>query len=455
MKRGELWRTTPFRLTLMNGAVFALAVLALMGLIYQQTAGYLGRQMDGIVVSEARALVLGGAERLPERVNQAVAADARHIEYYGLFSGEGVWITGNVRTLPPGFPVDGAPREIKAPRLQPGSRALAERLPWGEILFVGHDALVLSGLRDIVVRALAVSGGLALVLGLAAAAALSLRPLQRIDQLRDASRAALKGELGVRLPVSRRRDEIDMLAGVANAMMDETERLLWEVKSVGDNVAHDLRTPLNRLRALLYRVHQEARLEGPQRKMIDQALAETDELLTRFRALQRIGEIERRDRQAFFEPVRLQSVLEHVIELHEPLAEDRGVVLAADIAADAPAVSADPTLLFEAVSNLVDNALKFTPRGGRVSLRLAARAEGPRIEVADNGPGVPEAEREAVLQRFYRAARSRTEPGSGLGLSIVTAIARLHHFTLVLEDAGPGLRVALNCWPRGIDGAGA
>jgi signal transduction histidine kinase len=452
MKRGELWRTTPFRLTLLNGAVFALAVMALLGLIYQQTAGYLARQIDQIVVSEAKNLTLGGAERLPDRVTQAVATDVRHIEYYGLFSAEGIWISGNVRVLPPSLPMDGVPREIHVPNLQPGSRALVERMPWGEILFVGHDALVLSGLRAIIVNALALSGGLILVLGLAAAAALSLRPLQRIDQLRDASRAALKGELGVRLPVSRRRDEIDMLAGVANAMMDESERLLWEVKSVGDNVAHDLRTPLNRLRALLYRVCQETRLEGAEREMIDQALAETDEMLTRFRALQRIGEIERRDRQAFFEPVRLQSVLEHVIELHAPLAEDRGVTLTADIAPAAPEVSADPTLLFEAVSNLVDNALKFTPRGGKVTVRLTVREEGPRIEVADNGPGVPEAERDAVLQRFYRAARARNEPGSGLGLSIVTAIARLHHFTLILEDARPGLRVALNCWPRGFDG---
>ncbi|MDB5428219.1 MAG: histidine kinase [Phenylobacterium sp.] len=452
MRPGELWRTTPFRLTLMNGAVFALAVVALMGLIYQQTAGYMARQIDGIVISEAKDLRLGGAERLPERVTQAVAADTRRIEYYGLFSADGIWISGNVRSLPASLPIDGAPREVHAVGLQPGARGLAQRMPWGEVLYVGHDALVLTGLRKIIVNALALGGGLILVLGLAAAAALSLRPLRRIDDLRAASRAALKGELGVRLPVSRRRDEIDMLAGVANAMMDEAERLLWEVKSVGENVAHDLRTPLNRLRALLYRVRQETRLEGAQREMLDQALAETDDLLTRFRALQRIGEIERRDRQAFFEPTQLQSVLEHVRELHEPLAEDRGVALEADIADDAPAVSADPTLLFEAVSNLVDNALKFTPRGGRVTLRLVVRDEGPRIEVADNGPGVPEAERDAVLQRFYRAARTRTEPGSGLGLSIVTAIARLHHFTLVLEDARPGLRVALNCWPRGIGG---
>jgi signal transduction histidine kinase len=452
MRPRELWRTTPFRLTLMNGAVFALAVMALLGLIYQQTAGYLARQVDQIVVSEARNLQVGGAERLPERVTQAVATDSRRVEYYGLFSSDGIWISGNVRSLPAHLPIDGAPHEIHVPSLQPGSRALVERMPWGELLFVGHDALVLTGLRAIIVNALALSGGLILVLGLAAAAALSLRPLQRIDNLRAASRAALKGELGVRLPVSRRRDEIDMLAGVANAMMDEAERLLWEVKSVGDNVAHDLRTPLNRLRALLYRVHQETRLEGVERQMIDQALAETDEMLTRFRALQRIGEIERRDRQAFFEPVRLESVLEHVVELHEPLAEDRGVALIADFASDTPEVWADPALLFEAVSNLVDNALKFTPHGGKVTVRLSLGEEGPRIAVSDNGPGVPADEREAVLQRFYRAHRTRAEPGSGLGLSIVAAIARLHHFALSLDDAKPGLNVALDCWRRGLDG---
>jgi signal transduction histidine kinase len=451
MRLRELWRTTPFRLTLVNGGVFALAVVALLGLIYWETAGYMIRQMDGIVLSEARAVAAGGPEKLPERIRQAVATDARKIEYYGLFSEDGIWIAGNIRTLPADLPVDGKPRELHSQGLQPGARALATRMPWGEILVVGHDALVLTGIRMIIVNALAVSGAVILLLGLAAAAALSLVPLRRIEDLREASRAALGGKLGVRLPVSRRRDEIDMLAGVANAMMDETERLLWEVKNVGENVAHDLRTPLNRLRALLYRVSQETRLEGAEREMIDNALAETDELLTRFRALQRIGEIERRDRQAFFEPVGLQSLLEHVLELHEPLAEDRGVSLEPEIAADAPSVFADPALLFEAVSNLVDNALKFTPRGGRVLVRLVTRDEGPRIEVADNGPGVPESEREVVLQRFYRAQRTRTEPGSGLGLSIVTAIARLHHFTLHLDDAKPGLRVALDCWRHGLD----
>jgi signal transduction histidine kinase len=447
----ELWRTTPFRLTLLNGAVFALAVVALLGMIYWRTAGYMSRQLDAIIVAEARLLTSGEPDGLPQRVQSLVAADSRAVSFYGLFAPDGTPIVGNVRHLPSGVAFDGAPRDLQEAGFQPGARALVERLPSGQVLLVAHDAKVLSGLREIIVNALVVSGAAILLLGLAAAALLSLAPLRRIDHLRSASRAALKGKLGVRLPVSPRRDEIDMLAGLANAMMDETERLLWEVKSVGDNVAHDLRTPLNRLRALLYRVSQETGLQGPDRQMIEQALDETDALLVRFRALLRIGEIERRDRQACFESVHLRTVLEHVVELHDPLAEDNGITLDCEIAPGAPPVSADPALLFEAVSNLVDNALKFTPKDGRVRLRLVACEKGPRIEVIDNGPGVPEDEREAVLQRFYRSRRARNEPGSGLGLSIVTAIARLHHFDLSLADAKPGLRVALDCWPRGLE----
>jgi len=449
MRLAELWRASPFRLTLLNGAVFAVAVVALLGMIYWRTAGYITRQLDAIIVSESTTLANGPADTLPERVRAAVRADGRAIAYYGLFSADGVWITGNVRRLPANAEADNRPRTLNEPGLQPGSRGLVRRLPWGEQLFVVHDAKVLTGLRDIIVNALLVSGAVILLLGLGAAALLSIPPLRRVENLRAASRAAHSGELGVRLPVSDRRDEIDMLAGLANAMMDETERLLWEVKSVGDNVAHDLRTPLNRLRAALYRATQDNCQD--RRAMVEQALAETDELLVRFRALTRIGEIERRDRRAGFETVRLQDVLEQVFELHDPAAEDLGVTLEARITPDAPTVFADPALLFEAVSNLVDNALKFTPRGGRVLLRLLTREEGPRIEVVDNGPGVPEGEREAVLNRFYRSQRTRDLPGSGLGLSIVVAIARLHHFTLSLEDAEPGLRIALDCWPRGLE----
>jgi signal transduction histidine kinase len=448
VRRLELTRTTPFRLTLIYGAVFASAVVILLGLIYWQTAGFMARQMDSIVIAKAHELENGGPDNIVARVNESMADDTRAVEFYGLFDEDGHWVAGNLHRLPPEQFWDGAAREFKERGMQPGARSLVRRLPWGQVLFVGHDAKVLTGFRDIVVRALVISGAVMLILGLAAAAVLSLTPLRRIESLREASRAALFGKIGVRLPISKRWDEIDMLAGVANAMMDETERLLFEVKSVGDNVAHDLRTPLTRLRARLYRLQQESKLSSSDRRMLDEAVAETDALLIRFRALLRIGEIEGRDRRAGFESVRLQSVLQQVYELHEPFAEDRGVVLKTSIDADADAVAADPALMFEAVSNLVENALKFTPAGGEVGLSLSSRTEGPRIEITDSGPGVPVEERDAVMKRFYRSERTRTTPGSGLGLSVVTAIVRLHGFDVWLDDARPGLRVAMDCWPK-------
>ncbi len=447
----RFWRTTTFQLTVAHGLVFAVAVMALLGLIYSRTAGYMQQQIDAIVLSEAHGLAQGGPDGLPDRIQAAVKGDERAIAYYALFSADGVWIAGNVRAMPKGMRPDGRPRALEGAIFQPGARAVVVRLPWGEQLFVGHDAKVLSGLREIIVEALIVSGVVILILGLVAAAALSAQPLRRIESLRVASQAALRGDVGVRLPVSPRRDEIDMLANLANAMMDETERLLWEVKSVGDNIAHDLRTPLNRLRALLYRVSQETTLSEPDSAMIQQALAETDALLGRFRALLRIGEIERCDRRAGVKPVQLQDVLAHASELYEPLAEDRGVAFALELDPNTPMVEADADLLFEAVGNLIDNALKFTPRGGTVRLRLLNLEQGPRLEVADDGPGVDPQERDAVLNRFHRGRRTLNTPGSGLGLSIVAAVARLHQFTLTLRDAEPGLVVALDCWPRGLE----
>jgi len=446
MRRPELWRTTTFRLTLVYGAVFSAGVMALLGLIYASAAVFLTHQMDEIVIGQARALHGVSSAALPETVREVETQDVRNVNFYGLFTPSGVWIAGNVRALPRDVPPDGVPRELREKGFQPGARALAERLASGEILFVGFDAKTLAGLRAIILSSLIWSGALIIPLGLGLGAALSLGPLKRIGAVQQASLPILEGDLSARLPTSSRRDEIDMLAGIANGMMDEVERLLWAVKSVGDNVAHDLRTPLTRLRALLYRVHQEIDVSDAHRDMLDQALSETDALLARFRAIQRISEIDRRKRRAGFASVRLQALVEQIGDLYEPVAEEQGLSLVIE-AGVAGETLADHELLFEALSNLVGNALKFTPRGGEVRLRLTARPEGPRIEISDNGPGVPENEREAVLQRFYRGQLEREVPGSGLGLSIVAAVARLHDFRLVLGDAAPGLKVTLDCWP--------
>lgn len=449
MWRPELWRTTTFRLTLVYGAMFAAGVVALLGLVYGSAAVYLTHQMDQIVIGQAGALHGVAPAALPERVREVETQDVRNVNFYGLFARDGAWIAGNVHRLPGDVPLNGVPRELRERGFQPGARALAERLASGEILFVGFDAKVLTGLRTIILQSLIWSGALIIVLGLGLGAALSLAPLKRIQAVQLASLPILEGDLSARLPTSNRRDEIDMLAGIANGMMDEVERLLWAVKSVGDNVAHDLRTPLTRLRALLYRVRQETGAAEAHRDMLDRALGETDALLARFKAIQRISEIDRRERRAGFASVRLRGLVEEIGELYEPLAEDHGLRLVTETETDSE-IQADRELLFEAFSNLVGNAVKFTPAGGCVRLRLSKRTEGPRLEIIDSGPGVPEDERDAVLQRFYRGRGEHDIPGSGLGLSIVAAVARLHDFRLTLGDASPGLRVTLDCWPAAM-----
>jgi signal transduction histidine kinase len=443
----ELWRISRFRLTLFYGALFAAGVIGLLGLVYWQTAGFMTAQVDQILRVEAQEFAKGGPEGLPQWINEDIDRDARHINYYGLFAADGTWITGNIERVPTGLEVEAAPRDLgRQAGLGSDARAMAVRLPWGEILVVGRDVTQLGEIRRILLWALGWSGAAIVIVGLGLGGALSVRPLRRIAAIQDASRRIMDGDLAVRLPAQARGDELDLLAAIVNTMLDEVHRLVGEVKSASDSLAHDLRTPLTRLRALLYRLEQQPSLADAQRSMIQRALSETDSLLGRFQALLRISEIETKARREGFSTVDLMGVLEQIRDLYEPVAAERGVEL--EVEARAPAkVQADGELIFEAVNNLVDNAIKFTPSGGRVAARIVETHKGPRLEIADNGPGVPASERGAVIQRFYRSPRDRGMPGSGLGLSIVAAIARLHGFALELEDARPGLKATLNCWP--------
>jgi signal transduction histidine kinase len=442
----DLWRTTTFRLTLLYGAVFVFGVMALMGVVYWRTADYLNRQADLIVETEAQALRKVDAQALPGRIAQEQARDVRHLYVYGLFSREGELVAGNARRLPADLKVDGPPAA-----LPPGegygkdARAVVVRLPWGELLLVGRDVTQLAQIADILVQTLLVSGVAILLAGLASGAALSLHPLRRIRAIQAVSRRIMAGDLAARLPSSGSGDELDALAEIVNAAMADIERLVDEIRSVGDAVAHDMRTPLTRLRARLYRLH-ETTADPEAAKALAEALGETDALLARFRALLRLSELEAGARRSGFEPLALATVAQDVAALYEPAAEEAGVGLQLETH-PTPEVLGDPGLLFEAIGNLVDNAIKFTPAGGRALIRIGVGPQGPRVDVVDNGPGVAPEEREAVLQRFYRSARDRQRPGSGLGLSLVAAIARLHGFDFELADARPGLRATLYCRP--------
>ncbi len=437
MRLDQVWRTTTFRLTALYGLVFALGVVALLGMVYWQSTVFLQRRVDVILRFEVDAIAAAPRDRVPARIAQALLLNGAKANFYGLFGPDGRWLAGNLRDYPAQVPLNGPSVTLApTPVFPSGASLLGRRLPSGDMLVVGRDAGQFTQMRAIVLSALVWSGAAIIVVGLACGTALSLAPLQRLRILQAAAQDIAAGNLTRRMPASHRRDELDMFASTVNLMLGEVERLMSEVKGATETIAHDLRTPLTRARAQLRRLQEDGAASPAE---IGRVTDEIDTVLERFRALLRISEIEARDRRLGFEPTDLAAIVRQAGELYQPLAEDAGIDFT--ISAEGMAVlDADPKLLVEAVSNLADNAIKFTGPGGAVSIRLEA---GPCIVVQDNGPGVPQDEREAVLQRFYRSERDRGVPGSGLGLSIVAAIARLHRFDLTLEDAGPGLRVVI------------
>jgi signal transduction histidine kinase len=441
MRLSEVWRTSTFRLSLLYGLLFAVGTVVLLAMVYVRSAVYLTHRVDDILAAEAAAQMSEAPDRLKPTIDAALIINGR-TSVFALFAPDGTRETGNLRALPKGLTPGGGSVEMSVtPDFPASARLIAKRLPSGEILVVGRDINQLREIRRIIASALIWSGVLIIVAGLACGVALSLGPIRRLRLLQEAGHDIAGGNLKRRMPASERGDELDMFAGTVNYMLGEVERLMSEVKTSSETIAHDLRTPLTRARAQLHRLEQAPSVTPDE---IGRVTAELDEVLERFIAILRISELESRARSAGFAPVDLDRTLRQVGELYQPLAEDAELRLSI-VSSPGLTVEADGKLLFEAISNLVDNAIKFTGAGGEVTLRMEATAQGPRITVQDNGPGVPQGERTAVLQRFYRSDRDRLTPGSGLGLSIVAAIVRLHRFRLELQDAGPGLRVVIDC----------
>jgi signal transduction histidine kinase len=250
-------------------------------------------------------------------------------------------------------------------------------------------------------------------------------------------------DLRERLPTSGRGDTFDQIAVSVNQMLGDIESLVREIAAVGDNIAHDLRTPLTRVRVRLERGRARAASLDELRTVVDQAIGGLDQSLAIVTALLRIAEIEHSRRLEGFSQVPLGPLVREIWDLYEPIAEDKGVALRVN-SADETTVHGDRDLLFEAVANLVDNAIKFTPEGGNVDLTLLSREIGTVVQVRDTGPGITEIERESVTKRFYRSDKSRRTEGLGLGLSLVAAIVKLHGFQFVIT-AGPGCTVEIIC----------
>ncbi|MDP4568376.1 HAMP domain-containing sensor histidine kinase [Pseudomonas sp. LPH60] len=449
------WRSSSSRLLALYSTLFVAWSCILMGVLYYEVSTYLDSLAKHSLMQRQHLFARFEGEQLVEALATSMTFDMRAIDAYGLFDEQRRPLSGPIRQIPEDLPLDGQIHELKScidsddtslPR--DSCDAVATHTRDGRWLVLVRDNGSLFAVTRIILHALLWGISLTIIPGVAGWHLLRRRPLRRIRQIQASAEAIVAGDLTRRLPLSDRRDELDMLAAIVNAMLERIERLMHEVKGVCDNIAHDLRTPLTRLRAQLYRLQQQAEEGSPQALQMDQLLAEADTLMARFRGLLRISELEDQQRRSGFLELDPLPLLQELYDFYLPLAEEGRLTLQLDVPASLPRLIGDRALLFEALANLLSNSIKFTPPGGEVILRGLDDGGSPRLEVLDSGPGIPPAERAAVFRRFYRVDESNAQGGFGLGLSIVAAIVSLHGFKLeVGSSEHGGARLSLDCRP--------
>jgi signal transduction histidine kinase len=450
-----LFRSSSFRLTLLYAGLFGGSVVLLFGLIYWATAGYLTRQLDAVVETELALLAdETGPGELGDAIRERMAVTSNRAAYYAARGPDGAWIGGNLRSealptlLEPGWHevravgvggAFGVGRE-EGGRLIRGKTAI---LPDGSALFAGQDSSRLGEVRELIGHALLLGGGITLALALLGGAVMNAGIQRRMEAINVTSEHIVSGDLGRRIPRSAMGDEFDRLAANLNAMLDRIEQLVESMRQISNDIAHDLRTPLTRLRHNLEAARARRTAPETYEAAIDRAIAETDAILDTFGALLRIAQIESGTRKAGFRAVDLSSVVEAVVEVYAPAAEEKRQHLAAAVA-PGMAATGDRELLTQMAANLIENAIRHAPAGTRIGIELAPAGGAARLVVADRGPGIPAHLRDKVLRRFYRLDASRSTAGSGLGLSLVSAVAELHGAAVRLEDNRPGLRVVVD-----------
>ncbi|HEX4196990.1 MAG TPA: HAMP domain-containing sensor histidine kinase [Caulobacteraceae bacterium] len=459
----QLFRTTPFRLTLLFLALFAASAAAFLAYIYLTTAGEVTRLADRGVIMETRGLEAiyqaGGDAALLRRFAESVANDRPFL--YLLTDSAGHRLGGSLAAAPVSDGAGPGPvwmhfmRSSRNPPDDAGPRrwAIGEttRLSGGETLIVATDVTYAETFVLRIVRAMWGAGALVVLLGLAGGLLVSRNVNRSVARLNTVVAAVRGGDLGARAPLGGSRDEFDELGAGLNDMLDRLERSITSIRHAGDAIAHDLRSPLTRLRARLELALLDVEAgRGDPKAALAQALGDADALLATFATVLAIARLEAAGatpKQASFDPSQLAA---DIAELYEPACEEHGLDFKAELGSGL-SVRGDRDFLAQALANLLDNAVKYTPRGGAIMLRSRRRSSGEiEFSITDTGPGVCDQDRGRIVQRFVRLENSRNQPGAGLGLSLVAAVAKAHGGRLELDEGpgkvgefGPGLRVAL------------
>ena len=444
-------RSSTFRLAILYVCLFGVSVAGLFGYVYWSTTKYVKQRYDNMILSDRRELLdifnRSGRDQLARELSAHSQNSPLDGDVYLLADANYAPIAGNLKDWPSAARAGDGWVEFSPPnwranaKHRPLLRAFVTTLPDGNHLLSGEDINDMAAFARTINRGLAIGVTLLCLLASAAGISVTRRTVARIEAINATSRAVMASGLGKRIPTRGTKDEWDQLAQNLNSMLARIEELVRGIKEVSDNIAHDLRTPLMRMRGRL-EVALRARRNGEaDEALIGRTVAELDEVLKTFSSLLRISAVEARERTVGFGPVDLGRLAAEVADLFDAAAEERGIHLRCTTAATAP-VLGDRDLLFEALSNLIDNALKHGQSDVEVSVEPNGAA-GIRLRVRDHGAGIPSDERKHVFQRFYRLERSRTTPGNGLGLSLVQAVAQLHGAEVALVGAAPGLAVEL------------
>jgi len=444
----KIYRTSAFQLTVWYAVMLAVSMVAIATFLYWSTIGFLQRQTDATIEVEISGLReqyelrgLNGLNRaIGGRIQRGDDPDALY-----LFANRQLRpLAGNMKAWPElvsrddgwySFSNQAAGHAVPA-------RARVLALPEGLVLLVGRDISDLDRLLHLAITGLAWGSGLVIALSLAGGLFMSGKVLKRVENINETSRKIVRGDFSQRVATRGTQDEFDQLADNLNHMLEQIEQLMGGIRHVGDSIAHDLRTPLTRLRHSL----EEAAAEKNQpalRQQVESSIREADQLLATFSALLRIARIESGGYKVRGEQVQLNSIVNDAMELYEVVAEQRKIGVTRKLA-KVPTVAGDRDLIFQLVVNLLDNALKYTPPGGEVTISVTEEDSSILLSITDTGSGIPAADIDKVTQRFYRVDDSRKEPGSGLGLSLVRAVADLHAATLMFANMYPGLRVSVS-----------
>lgn len=457
MRLPRLFSTTSFRLAALFVLIFGVSAIAVGSFVYFSVKSTLNSQQRTRIEADALALKgeydSGGMSDMMAAIHERQRNNIAGGLDYTLFTANNQRLFGNIPKviLSPGWkhllgPPDGDEPAGELERLL----VFRERLSPNLWLVVGDDVGRQHRLINQLLRVFGIGSLFALILVTAGGAMVSLTFLRRIDSITRTAEAIIEGDIGQRISLSGSGDDLDRLAHTLNRMLDRIGVLMESLRHISTDIAHDLRTPLGHLRHVLDDARERARNVEEYKSAVERAVAEADSILETFSAILRIAQIESGSRRAGFHAVSLSAIASDVVQSFAPTAEEQKHRLIPQIESGI-GINGDRELITQLAANLLDNAIRHTPAGTDIWLKLAAQGDTARLEVSDNGPGVPPGERKKIFHRFFRGEASRSTPGNGLGLSLVDAVAGLHHAEIAALDNHPGLKIRVD-FPRGEQG---